>query len=93
MKKSGYLNIDIQNLTEDLTIEHVERQIAKISYSNMQMFKQGNDFCKTAAINLETITPCNIVMRESHHLDIDGIENQNKDLSDWASFHKSWSSQ
>lgn len=56
MKKSGYLNIDIQKLTDDLTTEHVERQIAKISYSNMQMFKQGNDFCKTAAINLETIT-------------------------------------
>lgn len=39
MKKSGYLNIGIQNLTEDLTVEHVERQTAKISYSNTQMFK------------------------------------------------------
>lgn len=81
MKKSGYLNIDIQKLTDDLTIEHVERQIAKISYSNMQMFKQGNDFCKTAAINLETITLYHIVMCESHRLDIDDIENRNKGLS------------
>lgn len=28
IKSLGYLNIDIENLTEDLTIEPMERQIA-----------------------------------------------------------------
>ena len=39
MKNSGYLNKDIQNLTEDLKVEPVERQIAQIPYSNIQMLK------------------------------------------------------
>lgn len=31
MKCSGHLNVDIQNFTEDLMVESVERQIVEIS--------------------------------------------------------------
>lgn len=38
----------------------------------MQMFKEGNDFCKIAAVNLKTVILYNIAICESQLSDIIG---------------------